>query len=162
MSRLAELEAIIERHLGERASTIGTQSTAVTDGSRCYPCGRKLAADDIAWRARVSGPSLESRCERCTPKNRTYNFIDPRVSCGRQVAIQADNTTYHRKRLRCSRDCAKRAEVAARAGRRAKKRPKTCATCGREFIGTRADATTWGAACRRKAYRQRIAKRSAA
>jgi hypothetical protein len=164
VNRLAELEAIVERRAGNCASPIGSQSASVTDGSRCYRCGRQFGAKDIAWRARTAHPSLfgwsirlEPYCERCCPKNRIYNFPDPCVSCGRQVAVEMDNNIYRRKRLTCLPDCASRAEVTARARRRAQKRRKTCAMCGRSFTGTRADARTCSAACRQKAYRRRAA-----
>jgi hypothetical protein len=145
VSRLAELEAIIGRHLRKPLSPIGTQSTAVTrlmpicaqsasvtDGSRCHKCGGGFETAEIAFRARTRRPSmfgwsitLQSYCERCCPKNRMYNFPDPCFSCGRQVAVEMDNNIYRRKRLTCSQDCAKRAEVTVRAQRRAEKRCKT-------------------------------------
>ena len=119
--------------------------TRAESARRCGRCERALNPDEPVWLQRC-GRQLTSVCWRCQNEGAAYWPERPCGHCQRPVsavswAARASTVVF------CSRGC--RTE-----GRRAV--PRQCATCGKGFAPKRSDALTCSAACRQRAYRQRV------
>ena len=162
---LAELMASINKPDSELQTRNRLIEAAAATASQCAGCGKALAANEPVWRARVSlGASFGSwhyavapHCERCKPEPPFARYEDAAAceTCGR--IVHDSFTTRYRRHTFCCHDCRKRAEEAiARQKRDAAKRTTTCDTSGEIFGPARTDARFCSAACKQKAYRQRV------
>lgn len=134
---------------------------AAENGRHCAECGVEFAPDDPVWRFRkIVGRffglcySFAPHCEQCASGDWHY-FEKPRpcVGCGRPVY----STTPSWRRVFCCEDCGHKARAAKDRGARAEARgTRDCRSCGETFTPTRTNSEFCCAACKQKAYRQRV------
>jgi hypothetical protein len=165
MTDLAELLANSGKMDEERQARHRLIKAAARTASQCPGCGKALAANEPVWRVCVSlgvffgswHYRIAPHCERCKPEPPFAHYEDAAAceTCGRTVHDPL--TIRYSRHTFCCDDCRKRAEVAiARQKRNAAKSTTTCDTCGKIFGPAREDARFCSAACRQKAYRQRV------
>jgi hypothetical protein len=140
------------------------------EGHQCAECGHKFKPREHVWRNRVSlgkgyfggwRQTVAPVCEKCRAVSfgKTFGKAKPCEACGRFVHDQVDSS---RKHTFCSEACALKvysaaACTAAKAARAAERgESRICAGCGGSFKPRRADARFHSAACKQRAYRQRV------
>jgi hypothetical protein len=162
---------------------------APREGGLCGGCGRALKEEEPVYtgvevyRGMMGGvfgipirPAFEatSVCESCAPERmRSYTLLDygqsyrrrqpvarPCGVCSRLVVFRITNRSARRRRTFCSERCQWTHYNRVRGARGARARQKVCEVCGEEFVATRRDAKTCSKACKQKAYRQRVMRRS--
>ena len=131
----------------------------------CQRCGREIKrqadayASDSPWRR-------EFMCRACYREWRDSHVpfpdakpdVEPCIVCGRKFAW-IGGIGARRPRLHiCSAACARERRNQARRVGRAE---RECAECGKAFVPKRADALVCSAACRQRAYRERMSLRYA-
>jgi hypothetical protein len=132
-------------------------------GSCCSLCDKGLAPSDTVWWDKLSWENVFGPvCEDCASPADDYRLHIERecVGCGRKV-VDVVGRWWLRRRTRptCSRRCYWTYQSSVRAERHAGQRERSCRGCGTLFTPPRSDGKYCSAACRQKAYRQRVGGR---
>jgi hypothetical protein len=150
----------------DKKSCTNQQLLSVT----CADCKRSMAPHErVTWGQRYSDGAAHAcpLCDACANAPRIiqgqkfYNAkrgngyelcpTDPCENCGRPV--QQAYVRSRRSRVYCCVACRYRLDLRRR---HVLSRERICVTCGDTFKPRRGDAKTCSAACRQRAYRQRI------